>query len=203
MGLNLFRLLVIYLKPVLPVLAEKVETFLNIDALSWQDLQAPLLEHRINTFKPLMTRVEKDNIDAMIENSKEDLETTTTEATENKAAGPLQENPLADEISIDDFFKVDLRVARILKAEHVEGADKLLQLTLDIGGEQRNVFAGIKAAYDPASLEGRLTVMAANLAPRKMRFGLSEGMVLAAGPGGSEIFILSPDDGAEPGMRIK
>ena len=118
-------------------------------------------------------------------------------------SGLLRNNPIADEINIDDFFKVDLRVARIVKAEHVEGADKLLRLTLDIGGETRNVFAGIKAAYDPTMLEGRLTVMVANLAPRKMRFGLSEGMVLAAGPGNSDIFILSPDEGAEPGMRIK
>ena len=202
MALNLFRLLIIYLKPVLPVTAVKVEEFLNIDPLTWQDLNEPLLDHKIDKFKPLMTRVEKDHIDAMIEDSKENLEATTDDTNSNLSEHLLN-NPVADEISIDDFFKVDLRVARIVKAEHVEGADKLLQLTLDIGGEQRNVFAGIKAAYDPSSLEGRLTVMVANLAPRKMRFGLSEGMVLAAGPGGSEIFILSPDDGAEPGMRIK
>ncbi len=150
-----------------------------------------------------MTRVEKDRIDAMIEDSKEHLEATATNETACKISGPLADSPIAEEISIDDFFKVDLRVARIVKAEHVEGADKLLQLTLDIGGESRTVFAGIKAAYDPATLEGRLTVMVANLAPRKMRFGLSEGMVLAAGPGGSDIFILGPDEGAEPGMRIK
>jgi len=203
MALNLFRQLIIYLKPVLPVTALKVEEFLNIDPLNWQDLDQPLLDHKINKFKPLMTRVEKDHIDAMIEDSKENLEATTNTETDNKLSGPLQDNPIAEEISIDDFFKVDLRVARIVKAEHVDGADKLLQLTLDIGGEQRNVFAGIKAAYEPASLEGRLTVMVANLAPRKMRFGLSEGMVLAAGPGKSDIFILSPDEGAEPGMRIK
>jgi methionyl-tRNA synthetase len=202
MALNLFRLLIIYLKPVLPVTAIKVEEFLNIDPLTWQDLNEPLLDHKIDKFKPLMTRVEKDHIDAMIEDSKENLEATTDDTNSNLSEHLLN-NPVADEISIDDFFKVDLRVARIVKAEHVEGADKLLQLTLDIGGEQRNVFAGIKAAYDPSSLEGRLTVMVANLAPRKMRFGLSEGMVLAAGLGGSEIFILSPDDGAEPGMRIK
>ena len=110
----------------------------------------------------------------------------------------------SDLISIDEFSKVDLRVARILKAEHVEGADKLLQLTLDLGdGGTRNVFAGIKSAYAPEDLEGRLTVMVSNLAPRKMRFGTSEGMVLAAGPGGEELFILSPDKGAEPGMRVK
>ena len=199
MGLNLFRILIIYLKPVLPELARQVEAFLNIEPLKWEDRQHPLLEHDINKFKPLMTRIEQDQVDAMVEESKENLESQT----QQQASGVLAENPIAEEISIDDFFKVDLRVARIEKAQHVEGADKLLQLTLDIGGEKRNVFAGIKAAYDPAALEGRLTVMVANLAPRKMRFGLSEGMVLAAGPGGSDIFILSPDEGATPGMRIK
>ena len=204
MGLNLFRLLIIYLKPVLPVLARKVESFLNIPPLLWQDLDRPLLDHKINKFKPLMTRVEKEDIDAMIEDSKENLQTVDAAAEVNaETAGPLLDTPIADEISIDDFFKVDLRVARIVKAQHVEGADKLLQLTLDIGGEERNVFAGIKAAYEPEALEGRLTVMVANLAPRKMRFGLSEGMVLAAGPGNADIFILSPDEGAQPGMRIK
>ncbi len=204
MGLNLFRVLIIYLKPVLPVLAGKVESFLNIPPLLWQDLDRPLLDHKINKFKPLMTRVEKEDIDAMIEDSKENLQTVDAVAQVNaETAGPLLDTPIADEISIDDFLKVDLRVARIVKAQHVEGADKLLQLTLDIGGEERNVFAGIKAAYEPEALEGRLTVMVANLAPRKMRFGLSEGMVLAAGPGNADIFILSPDEGAQPGMRIK
>jgi len=204
MGLNLFRLLIIYLKPVLPVLARKVESFLNIPPLLWQDLDRPLLNHKINKFKPLMTRVEKEDIDAMIEDSKENLQIVdATAEVKAETAGPLLDTPIADEISIDDFLKVDLRVARIVKAQHVEGADKLLQLTLDIGGEERNVFAGIKAAYEPEALEGRLTVMVANLAPRKMRFGLSEGMVLAAGPGNADIFILSPDEGAQPGMRIK
>ncbi len=203
MGLNLFRLLIIYLKPVLPDLALQVEDFLNIDALCWDDLQAPLLEHEIKKFKPLMTRIEKENIEAMVEESKENLESSETGSVNARADNELDLNPLASEISIEDFAKVDLRVALIEKAEHVEGADKLLQLTLDIGGEKRNVFAGIKAAYDPAALEGRLTVMVANLAPRKMRFGLSEGMVLAAGPGGGDIFILTADDGAKPGMRIK
>jgi methionyl-tRNA synthetase len=203
MGLNLFRLLIIYLKPVLPNLALQVEGFLNIDSLCWNDLQMPLLEHEIKKFKPLLTRIEKENIEAMVEESKEDLESSNSESADTRTENALDSNPIADQISIDDFAKIDLRVARIEKAEHVEGADKLLQLTLDIGGEKRNVFAGIKAAYDPASLEGRLTVMVANLAPRKMRFGLSEGMVLAAGPGGSDIFILTPDNGALPGMRIK
>ena len=112
-------------------------------------------------------------------------------------------DPIAEEIQFDDFAKLDLRIAKIVKAEHVDGADKLLQLTLDIGGETRNVFAGIKSAYAPEDLEGKLTVMVANLAPRKMRFGISEGMVLAAGPGGNDLFVLHPDDGAQPGMRVK
>jgi len=199
MGINCFRLIIIYLKPVLPELAEKVEAFLNISPLTWDDLGTPLLDHEINKFKPLMTRVEKERIDAMIEDSKEHLEVQNGNQPENQN---LAESPLADEISFNDFAKVDLRVAKIVKAEQVEGADKLLRLTIDIG-ESRNVFAGIKAAYKPEELEGRLTIMVANLAPRKTCFGLSEGMVLAAGLGGKDIFILSPDDGAEPGMKVK
>ena len=199
MGINCFRLLVLYLKPVLPIIAEKSEAFLNIEPLQWNDAGAALTNHKINKFKPLMARIEKESIEKMIEDSKEDLEATPNEAV---TTGPLADNPIADEMTIDDFMKVDLRVAKIIKADHVEGADKLLQLTLDIGGETRNVFAGIKSAYNPEELEGRLTVMVANLAPRKMRFGLSEGMVLAAGDG-KGIYILSPDSGAEPGMRIK
>jgi len=202
MGLNCYRLLVLYLKPVLPELAKNSEQFLNIGQLSWADADKPLLGHTINTFKPLMTRVEQERVDAMIEDSKESLQPQS----DNKVSAQftyLTETPMAPVISIEDFSKIDLRVARIVKAEHVEGADKLLQLTLDLGGETRNVFAGIKSAYDPATLVGRLTMMVANLAPRKMRFGVSEGMVLAAGSGKGEIFILSPDNGAEPGMRIK
>lgn len=202
-GLNAFRLLVLYLKPVLPLLAEKSESFLDIPPLQWEDLHTPLLDHRIDTFKPLLTRVEPERIDAMIEDSKEDLLEQSGHEEQTMSDSPLNSDPIAPEIAFDDFAKIDLRVARIVKAEHVEGADKLLQLTLDIGGETRNVFAGIKSAYTPDQLEGRLTVMVANLAPRKMRFGVSEGMVLAAGPGGEELYILSPDDGAVPGMRIK
>jgi methionyl-tRNA synthetase len=126
-----------------------------------------------------------------------------TEAAEEAPSGPLADDPIAEQISFDDFARVDLRIAKIVKAEHVEGADRLLQLTLDIGGQSRNVFAGIKSAYKPEDLEGKLTVMVANLAPRKMRFGMSEGMVLAAGPGGKDLFILNPDDGAVPGMKVK
>jgi methionyl-tRNA synthetase len=138
----------------------------------------------------------------MVNDSKEDL-TAQNQCAETKPIGPLADDPIADTIEFPDFAKVDLRVVKIVKAEHVEGADKLLQLTLDLGGETRNVFAGIKSAYAPEELEGKLTVMVANLAPRKMRFGVSEGMVLAAGPGGKELFILNPDEGAKPGMKVK
>ena len=204
-GLNGFRQLVILLKPVLPRLAAEAEAFLKLPEQQWRDLETPLLDHEINKFKPLMTRIERERIDAMIEASKE------ANAQEPKAASPASDEPspdadiepIADEIRFEDFARLDLRVARIVKAEAVEKADKLLRLTLDIGLEQRNVFAGIKSAYRPEDLEGRLTVMVANLAPRKMRFGVSEGMVLAAGPGGKEIYLLSPDEGATPGMRVK
>lgn len=140
-----------------------------------------------------MTRIEQDKIDAMTEASKENL---TQEKQQKPLSGPLSDDPISAEINYDDFAKIDLRIAKIIKAQHVDGADKLLQLTLDMGGETRNVFAGIKSAYQPEDLEGKLTVMVANLAPRKMRFGLSEGMVLAAGPGGKDLFILNPDEGA-------
>jgi len=196
-GINAFRSLCIYLKPVLPELVKEAETFLNINALNWNDLSEPLLDHKINKFKPLMTRVEKEAIDAMIEESKESLEPTLDPNS------PLGQDPISAEINYDEFAKIDLRVAKIVQAQHVEGADKLLQLTLDLGGETRNVFAGIKSAYNPEDLEGKLTVMVANLAPRKMRFGISEGMVLAAGPGGTDLFVLTPGDGALPGMRVK
>ncbi|MCK5396326.1 MAG: methionine--tRNA ligase, partial [Gammaproteobacteria bacterium] len=196
-GLNMFRLLMTYLKPILPATAEKSEAFLNTE-LRWADINQPLLSHSINKFKPLLTRIEKEQIDAMTEASTENMPTE-----EITVSGPLADDPIASEISFDDFAKVDLRIAKIVKAEHVEGADKLLQLTLDMGGDTRNVFAGIKSAYKPEDLEGKLTVMVANLAPRKMRFGLSEGMVLAAGPGGKDLFILNPDDGAVAGMKVK
>ena len=200
-GINMFRVLVAYLKPVMPALAEGSEAFLNSDAISWSDIQTPLLDHEINKFKPLMTRIEKDKIDAIVEATKQHV---IDAQTANKATtGPLADDPIANEIEFDDFAKVDLRIAKIVKAEHVKGADKLLQLTLDLDGETRNVFAGIKSAYAPEDLEGKLTVMVANLKPRKMRFGMSEGMVLAAGPGGKDLWILNPDDGAQPGMKVK
>jgi methionyl-tRNA synthetase len=205
-GLNLFRLLIAWLKPILPGTAEAAEAFLQIEPLSWADLERPLLDHEIGKFKPLMTRIEQKQVDAMLEASKEDLVATAAPsagASSGTAESPLLGSPLAETIDFETFAKIDLRVARIVEATQVEGADKLLQLRLDLGGEIRNVFAGIRKAYDPVALEGRLTVMVANLAPRKMRFGTSEGMVLAAGPGGTELFLLSPDAGAEPGMRIK
>lgn len=196
LGINMFRVILTYLKPVLPSMAEAGETFLN-DSLTWGSVNQPLVKHQINPFTPLMQRIEKERVDAMVEASKQDL----PKAIDPIISGPLADEPLADEISFDDFIKVDLRVALIVKAEHVEGADKLLQLTLDIGGETRQVFSGIKSSYDPQSLEGRLTVMVANLAPRKMRFGMSEGMVLAAADK-KGIYLLEPDSGAQPGQRV-
>lgn len=196
MGINLFRVLMTYLKPVLPGVAVEAEAFLNTP-LTWRTAPQPLLNHRINTFKPLMQRVEKSQVDAMVEASKAEQPAIDQQSP----TGPLAEEPLAAEISFDDFIKVDLRVAKIVEAKAVEGADKLLQLTLDLGGETRNVFSGIKSAYQPANLVGRLTVMVANLAPRKMRFGISEGMVLAAGDQ-EGIYLLEPHSGAQPGMRV-
>jgi len=201
-GLNMFRLLMTYLKPILPVTAEKSEAFLNTE-FKWANIEHPLLSHAINKFKPLLTRIEKEQIEAMTHESVENQESTDIPAEEFGVTGPLADDPIADEISFEDFAKVDLRIAKIIKAEHVEGADKLLQLTLDLDGVTKNVFAGIKSAYKPEDLEGKLTVMVANLAPRKMRFGLSEGMVLAAGPGGKDLFILNPDEGAAAGMKVK
>ncbi|MFT5138667.1 MAG: methionyl-tRNA synthetase [Lysobacterales bacterium] len=191
-GINLFRVLITLLAPTIPFTAEKASAFLGQPVDQWSDLDQALLGVSINTFEPLMTRIDPLKVKTMVEESRETL------TPDNK---PLSLD-LADEISIDDFLKVDLRIARIVKAELVPEADKLLRLTLDIGGETRNIFAGIKSAYDPAELEGRLTVVVANLKPRKMRFGVSEGMVLAAGPGGEDLFILSPDDGAVPGQRV-
>ncbi|PXF30268.1 methionine--tRNA ligase [Pokkaliibacter plantistimulans] len=197
-GINLFRLLIVYLKPVLPQLAERSEAFLQ-DQLNWASAETLLLGSRISTFTALLTRVEMDKVNAMIDASKEEQAAATAPAVK----GPLADEPIAETIDIADFAKLDLRVALIAKAEHVEGAEKLLRLTLDLGGETRNVFSGIKSAYKPEDLEGKLTIMIANLAPRKMKFGLSEGMVLAAGPGGKDLWLLEPHAGAQPGMRIK
>jgi len=203
-GINLFRQLVIFLKPVLPVLAADAEAFLNVAPLAWNDHQSRLENHTLNPFKALMSRIEPAKVEAMVAASKEDLLASQAQPQAPAGNGELAKEPLAAEIEFDTFAAVDLRVALIVKAEAVPGADKLLQLTLDIGDEHRNVFSGIKSAYpDPSKLEGRLTMMVANLKPRKMRFGVSEGMVMAAGPGGEEIYLLSPDSGAKPGQRIK
>ncbi|MHB0925985.1 MAG: methionine--tRNA ligase [Gallionellaceae bacterium] len=206
-SLQLFRLLTLYLKPALPKLAAKVAIFLNIAPLQWSDRVKFLPDgHTINTYQHLMTRIDQKQIDAMIEANKESLAPAADSHSQARHAEAQQHAiaPIAETISIDDFSKVDLRVAKIVNAEHVEGAEKLLKLTLDIGEEQpRTVFAGIKSVYDPEKLKGRMTVMVANLAPRKMKFGLSEGMVLAASGDAPGLFILSPDEGAQPGMRIK
>ena len=201
-GINLFRILMTYLAPVVPGLTRRVEGFLNVslsDENAWQALSKPLLDHEVTKFKHLLKRIEAKQIESMVEASKtpESKPDTTAKNT------PVKTETMAETIGIEDFAKIDLRIARIVNAEYVEGADKLLRLTLDIGSEQRNVFAGIRAAYEPEKLIGRYTAMVANLAPRKMRFGVSEGMVLAAGPGGGDLWILSPDEGAQPGMRIK
>jgi len=221
LGINMFRIIMIYLKPVLPVLADSTAAFLN-DELIWEGHKALLTNHKINKFKALLQRVDMDKINAIVDASKDNLskkeETATkketkkpkpTKVIDNTAAlnDPLAHDPISEEISFDDFSKIDLRIVKIINAEHVEKADKLLKLTLALDskedGETRQVFAGIKSAYQPEDLIGKHTVMVANLAPRKMRFGMSEGMVLAAGPGGEDLWILNPEEGAQPGMRVK
>jgi methionyl-tRNA synthetase len=211
-SLNLFRLLTIYLKPILPNLAAQVESFMNIAPLAWSDIMNPLLAHKINDYSHLATRLDPKLLDSMVAANKENMQPKVQseqrhaahqQHTANKEVAKAEKD-FEPFIGIEDFAKIDLRVARIVNAEHVEGAEKLLRLTLDIGeGKPRTVFAGIKSAYDPEKLKGRMTVMVANLAPRKMKFGLSEGMVLAASGETTGLFILSPDDGALPGMRIK
>ena len=194
-GLNLFRLLALYLKPVLPGLAERAEAFLAIEPLTWADHKTQLEGHTIAAFQPLIQRIELAQVQAMIE-------VEPAQSKPSQKAEVAGETSKESPIDIATFAQVDLRVARIIAAEAVDGADKLLALTLDVGDHQRNVFSGIKSAYRPEELVGKLTVLVANLAPRKMKFGLSEGMVLAAGPGGSDIFLISPDSGATPGMKV-
>ena len=228
--LNAFRLLTIYLKPVLPAVAARAEAFLNVEPLTWADAQTLLpAGHAIRPYEHLMTRVDQKQIAALVEANRENLaptaathspqrhaqhqenavneatkpETATAAATATAPAAPAPAEAATPTISIDDFMKVDLRVARVARAEHVEGAEKLVKLTLDLGTETRQVFAGIKAHYEPSKIEGRLVVMVANLAPRKMRFGESQGMVLAASADGSGVFLLDVDSGAAPGMRVK
>ena len=209
-GINLFRLLALYLKPIVPQLAAGAERFLCLPEQTWADAGQPLLGRAIGTYEALATRVDPAAIKALLGAAAESLKPTgmpTAAKTQAQAAAPVTAATggaaAAAPISIDDFARVDLRVARIVEAAPVEGADKLLRLVVDLGSERRTVFAGIRQAYAPEQLAGRLTVVVANLAPRKMRFGTSEGMVLAAGPGGADIFLLSPDSGAEPGMKVK
>lgn len=199
-GINIFRLLMLYLKPILPKTTEAAELFLQIPAMQWADRHQPLLNHRIQEYAALLSRIDNKQVEAMLNEAKEDL-TATTDAT---TPDTLQNNPLLPTISIDDFAKVDLRIAKILNAEIVPEADKLLKLTIDLGGTTRTIFAGIKSAYQPEELIGKLTLVVANLAPRKMRFGVSEGMIAVAGhPEGKGLWILEPQAGAEPGMRVK
>ena len=195
LGINLFRALIVFLKPILPELAARSEIFLDQE-LNWESVQNPLLGRTIKPFKPLLQRIDPKQVEAMIDQSAETKQNATSHDRVN-----LSSEPILEQINHDDFMKIDLRVARILSAESVEGADKLLKLTLDIGDETRQVFSGIKSSYRPESLEGRLTIVVANLAPRKMRFGVSEGMILAAG---SEegIYLLEPHRGATPGQRV-
>ena len=197
LGINCFKAIMTFLKPVLPRTSLAAESFLNC-SLDWPQDLSFLGRHEIKKFKPLMQRIDADKVKAMVEASKESLQ----EPAKTQNNSWLAKDPIAEEIEFPDFAKVDLRIALIKNAEHVEGADKLLRLTLDLGDETRNVFAGIKSAYAPEALIGKHTVMVANLKPRKMKFGLSEGMVLAAGPGKDELYILEPNDGAKPGMRV-
>lgn len=205
-GLNAFRLLMIYLKPVIPAMAEQAEAFLAVEPLHWSDLDRVLLDHEINKFKPLMTRVEMDKIQAMVDATQAEYQKQQTPQASN--VPPADSSDFAAEIEFDEFAKVDLRVAKISNAELVEGADKLLKISLDLGEDSngqpltRTVFSGIKSAYDPADLIGMFTVVVANLKARKMKFGVSEGMILAAGPGGKDIWLLEPHSGAQAGMRI-
>lgn len=200
--LNIFKTLMTYLSPVLPELAKKSAEFLNTN-LNWDNVDKPLVNHTINKFKPLINRIDEKEVTKMQEESVTPESNAPAEADNAELETNLTKDPIAETITIDDFVKIDLRIAKIVNAEHVEEAKKLLKLTLDLGGQSRQVFAGIKSAYNPEDLIGKHTAMVANLAPRKMRFGVSEGMVLAAGPGGKDLWILEPHEGAEPGMRIK
>ena len=205
-ALNLFRQIAIYLQPVLPEIAEKTSSLLGDPITNWEQAATPLTGTPVAKFEHMMKRIEEKDVDAMIDESKEENAAAAAEANAtqyNDSAQPLIDEPLAEEITFDEFVKIDLRVARVVKAEHVEEANKLLKLTLSLGGDEtRQVFAGIKKAYNPEDLEGRLVVMVANLAPRKMRFGISEGMITAAGPGGEDVFMLNIDEGAQPGQRV-
>ncbi|MAB60791.1 MAG: methionine--tRNA ligase [Verrucomicrobiales bacterium] len=202
-ALNLFRQLVIYLTPVLPSISEKAEELFGEKITSWDQAKTPLTGIKINKFKHMMARIDIKDVEAMTEESKENNKEETLKSDWDDSSEPLENEPIGEEISFDDFMQPDLRVARIIEANEVPEARKLIQLTLSLGGdERRNVFAGIKSAYNPEDLVGRLVIMVANLAPRKMKFGVSEGMVIASGPGGKDVFLISPDEGAQPGQRV-
>lgn len=206
-ALNLFRQIVVYLSPLLPKLAEQTSELLGTPIEHWDDAQSPLVGQNVNPFKHMLKRIEQKDIEAMVEESKSDnegvVESDNSASPWTDSDQPLKDEPLTETCTIEDFAKVDLRVARVIAAEQVPEANKLLKLTLSLGGEERRqVFAGIKKAYEPDQLVGRLVVMVANLQPRKMRFGLSEGMITASGPGGPDVFLLAPDSGAQPGQRV-
>src|SRR5690606_16851882 len=205
-ALNLYRQIVVYLAPVLPGLAEKSAALLGASTTEWDAAKQPLISHEIGEFQHLMQRIDRKNVENMLEEEKQTIaaETPVTEMTYDDSADALTKEPLAETISFEEFSKVDLRVARVIKAEHMEEAKKLLKLTISLGGEdKRTVFAGIKAAYQPEDLEGRMVIVVANLAPRQMKFGTSEAMVVCAGEGGADLFVLSPDSGAKVGQRIR
>ena len=200
-GINLFRVLMAYLKPVMPKLTERTEAFLN-ETLTWESIETPLINHEVTKFKALFNRIDPVHVAAMVEASKEEAAADKAAIEAAQPKSPLTDEPIEAEIEFDDFAKIDMRIAKIVSCEAVPKADKLLKFQLDIGGEMRQVFSGIKSAYTPEELVGKMTVMVANLKPRKMKFGMSEGMILAAGPGGKDLWILEPHEGAQPGMRV-
>jgi methionyl-tRNA synthetase len=197
--INSVRIFTIYLKPILPGYAQEIEKFLNVDKLKFADVETLLQNHKINEFQRLVERIDKEQVNAMIEESKESQSPKAPAPEEEEA---VVTEPFKPECTIEDFGKIDLRIAKVIKAEAVEGADKLLRLNLDVGGIQKTVFAGIAQAYKPDELAGRIVIFLANLKPRQMRFGLSEGMILASGTGGKDIFMLSADTGAKPGQKV-
>ncbi|MCA9142771.1 MAG: methionine--tRNA ligase [Planctomycetaceae bacterium] len=202
-GLNLFRQIIVYLAPVLPRISEQTGELLGRPIESWDEAKTPLVGIPVNKFKHMIKRVDRKDLDAMIDESKDEEVTAPPTSQYNDSAEPLQTEPLAEQCTIDDFVKVDLRIARVLTADDVPEANKLLKLTLGLGGDEtRTVFAGIKEAYKPDDLIGRLVVCCANLAPRKMKFGVSEGMILASGPGKADVFMLRVDEGGKPGQRV-
>ncbi|MCK4914168.1 MAG: methionine--tRNA ligase [Planctomycetes bacterium] len=194
--INAVRILTIYLKPILPKYAEKVEKILNVESLQFADVEKLLVNHKINNFERLFERIDKKQVEKMIEESKNGCQASDKSKNEDSI------EPITAECTIDDFAKIDMRIAKVLKAESVEGADKLLRLQLDLGNCQKEVLAGIAKAYKPDELVGKIVICLANLKPRKMKFGVSEGMILAAGPGGEDIFVLSADSGVKPGQRV-